>query len=551
MNNMRNTLLAAGALASAFAFAGDDGFVEIFNGKDLSGWEGDKANYYAEDGLLKCRHDGRSGGGSLWTEKDYQNFHLKFEFCLPPEANNGVAIRCPPGGHAALQGMEIQILDDTAPYYWEKLKLKPYQYHGSIYGVVPARRKPGFSGLDAPAKSTYLKPLGEWNSEEIIADGHHITVILNGKTIVDADVSQFQGNGDTPDGATHEGLHNLHGRIGWCGHGYSIAWRNIRVKELPPSPLNIAGGRWGFDSPDGRAIWFGHGVEPNPGGWSVLWGSGSPVPVDAKRNADGTFTLSKEFVHPGHPERYCRYALVFRPTNGELNECTFSVVRGEGGAPQSFSGYARRIPELGSPLNLHMTEYGAPIDLLADGLAGWEPKESGRPSFWSFKDGVLSNKCRTDKDGNRIAGANLVTKRRDFKNFRLSYDVMVPKGCNSGVYLRGIYEIQTLDSQGKKPDCHSMGAVYGRITPSMSAEKGPGAWQHVEVTLINRHATVTLNGQRIIDNMPIIGCTGGAITSNEMVPGPIYIQGDHSDASYRNMILEPVVGPWSKFSNLH
>ena len=104
-------------------FAGEDGFVSIFNGKDLSGWEGDFEHYFADGGMLKCRQSGRFGGGNIWTEKDYQNFHLKFEFKLPPEANNGVAIRCPPNGRASQDGMEIQILDDTAPYYWEKLKL--------------------------------------------------------------------------------------------------------------------------------------------------------------------------------------------------------------------------------------------------------------------------------------------------------------------------------------------------------------------------------------------------------------------------------------------
>ncbi len=548
---MRHLPMFACALALTCANAGEDGFVQIFNGKDLSGWEGDKEHYFAEDGLLKCHQSGRTGGGNLWTEKDYQNFHLKFEFKLPPETNNGLSIRCPPGGHPSQEGMEIQILDDTAPYYWQKLKLKPYQYHGSIYGVVAAKRKNGFKGLDAPAKSTYLKPVGEWNSQEVIAVGHHITVILNGHTIIDADVSKYRGDGDTLDKESHEGLKNLHGRIGWCGHGYDIMWRNIRIKELPPSPLEIAGGRWSFDSADGKAIWFGHGVEPNAGGWSILWGSGSPVPVEAKRNADGSFTFEREYRYEGHPDWYVKNTLTFRPTNGELCECTYTDIRGEGSKPKVYSGYAKRIPELGLPPRLHVLEFGEPIDLLAEGMNGWESMNPGRPNYWSFKDGVLSNTCVKDKNGKIIHGANIITKRRDFKNFRLTYDVKVPEGANSGVYLRGIYEIQTLDSQGKKPDCHNMGAVYGRITPSLSSEKWHGKWQRVEILLINRHATVTLNGQRIIDNKPILGCTGGAITADEFVPGPIYIQGDHSDASYRNMILEPVVGPWSKYSELH
>ena len=541
MCGMKSIILSAAALSAMCAFANEDGFVSIFNGKDLSGWEGDFAHYFAENGLLKCRQDGRFGGGNLWTEKDYQNFHLKFEFKLPPEANNGVAIRCPPNGHASQDGMEIQILDDTAPYYWEKLKLKPYQYHGSIYGVVPAKRRPGFTGPDAPAKSTYLKPVGEWNTEEIIAVGHRITVILNGETIVDADVSKFRGDGDTPSRWKQPGLSNLHGRIGWCGHGYNIEWRNIRVKELPPSPLSIDCARWGFDAAD-QAFWIGHGVAPNEKGWSVLWGTGSPEPVEAKSGPNGEVVLSKEYRYEGHPDWYVRREIRLRPTNGELSECTYTSVRGEGGKPQSFSGYAKRIPELRRAPKLHYIVYEDPVDLFADGINGWEPKETTRPFCWKFEDGVLSNVGTKDKDGKRIAGANIVTKRRDFKNFKLCYDVKVPKGCNSGVYLRGIYEIQTIDSQGKEPDCHNMGAVYGRITPRVAAEKWADQWQHVEAIIIDRHATVTLNDVRIIENQPILGVTGGAVTSDEFVPGPIYLQGDHSDASYRNMVLYPIKG---------
>jgi hypothetical protein len=113
-------------------------------------------------------------------------------------------------------------------------------------------------------------------------------------------------------------------------------------------------------------------------------------------------------------------------------------------------------------------------------------------------------------------------------------------GCNSGVYLRGIYEIQVLDSYGRRVNCHNMAALYGRITPRVAAEKPANEWQHVDVTLYKRHLTVVLNGVNIIDNAPVLGCTGGAITSDEFVKGPIYLQGDHSDADFRNMVLTPI-----------
>jgi hypothetical protein len=155
---------------------------------------------------------------------------------------------------------------------------------------------------------------------------------------------------------------------------------------------------------------------------------------------------------------------------------------------------------------------------------------------WSFKDGVLSNRVPKGQHG-----VNIMTKRADFYDFNLEYDVCVPKGANSGVYLRGRYEIQTVDSFGKAVDCHNMAAYYGRVTPSVAAEKPAGEWQHVSVTLYKRHLTVVLNGKKIIDNVPVVGVTGGAIDANEFVAGPLYIQGDHSDADYKNMILRPVL----------
>ncbi|MFO7976592.1 MAG: family 16 glycoside hydrolase [Candidatus Hydrogenedentota bacterium] len=189
----------------------EEGFVALFNGKDLTGWEGDTKGYGIEDGVIVCKP-----GGNLYTVKDYANFVLRFEFKLTPGANNGLAVRVPMPAHAAYDGMELQIIDNTAEKYKD---LKPYQYHGSIYGVVPAKR--GF-----------LKPVGEWNEQEVIADGRHITVKLNGEVIVDADLVEASKDG-TMDGKEHPGLKRESGRLGFCGHGDVLYFRNIRVKELP------------------------------------------------------------------------------------------------------------------------------------------------------------------------------------------------------------------------------------------------------------------------------------------------------------------------------
>ncbi len=192
-----------------------DGFKRMFNGKSLDGWEGNKQSFVVKDGTIVC--DPSLGGkGDLFTEKDYGDFVMRFEFRLTPGANNGLAIRTPFNGHAAYDGMELQILDHDSPRYrgW----LKDYQHHGSIYGVVPA-------------KTGYLKPVGEWNYEEVTAKGKQITIKLNGTTIVDADIEKAS-TPKTIDEKEHPGLLRTTGRIGFAGHGDRVEFRNLRIKSL-------------------------------------------------------------------------------------------------------------------------------------------------------------------------------------------------------------------------------------------------------------------------------------------------------------------------------
>jgi len=189
----------------------EKGYTSLFDGKTLTGWQGATKGYAVEEGLLVCK---KQGGGNLYTDKQYADFSFRFDFKLQRGGNNGVGIRTPLTGDAAYVGMEIQILDDTAPGY---KNLKPYQYHGSIYGVVPAKRG-------------HLKPVGEWNSEEIICQGNHVRVILNGTTIVDADIEKAS-TPKTLDGRNHPGLKRKEGYIAFCGHGARIEFRNLRIKE--------------------------------------------------------------------------------------------------------------------------------------------------------------------------------------------------------------------------------------------------------------------------------------------------------------------------------
>jgi hypothetical protein len=196
------------------------GYELLFDGKAVSPdiWQDEKSidGYPVENGVIVCRK-----GGNLLTKKEYGDFIFRFEFKLPPGGNNGVGIRAESvNKDAAYNGMEIQILDNTAEQYQN---LRQYQAHGSIYGVVPAKRN--------AEKNDYQKPVGEWNVEEITAKGSKIKVVLNGETIVDADIAEFKTK-PTLDGQEHPGLHREKGFVGFLGHNDPVEFRNIRIKSL-------------------------------------------------------------------------------------------------------------------------------------------------------------------------------------------------------------------------------------------------------------------------------------------------------------------------------
>lgn len=193
-----------------------EGFTSLFNGTNLNEWTGDKSGYKIDqDGSIMVDTLATNHPGNMYTKDEYGNFILRFQFMLTPGANNGIGIRAPLDGDAAYVGMEIQVLDNEAPVYKD---LHEYQYHGSVYGVIPAKR--GF-----------LKPVGEWNEEEIVANSTHIKVTLNGEVILDGDIAAASKNG-TADKREHPGLLRGSGHIGFLGHGSMVKFKNVRIKTL-------------------------------------------------------------------------------------------------------------------------------------------------------------------------------------------------------------------------------------------------------------------------------------------------------------------------------
>ena len=281
---------------------------------------------------------------------------------------------------------------------------------------------------------------------------------------------------------------------------------------------------------------------------SLLWIGGSVVPVAHvylvdENNLVVTRTAERT-KHKGEDGKVRKHTLTFTlrvKKNGDTIEGTMSGPNWRGPGENSTTFTGKRLPDVPATPNLSTVKYGKPIKLFnKKNLKGWRIIDPKKANGFKAVDGVLVNDPVQPKDGAHIYYGNLRTEQ-EFKDFNLSLEVNVPKGNNSGVYLKGMYEIQVFDSYGKDLDSHNMGALYSRITPTVAAEKPAGSWQSLDITLYKRHVTVILNGKTIIDNQPVHGPTGGAIISDVFAAGPIYLQGDHGNVSYRNIVLKPIL----------
>lgn len=301
-------------------------------------------------------------------------------------------------------------------------------------------------------------------------------------------------------------------------------------------------GRWALTIPGGGAGWLG--VEEKDGqlSSSVLWGGGSVVPTQGTKVEDGKLIVTriskskKKDKQGKEVEDQTTETITATATGDDLKASTVKTkADGKQFGQGDFTGH--RIPAIPPTPNLSTVKYGEPISIFnGKDLTGWRLVKDA-DNGWSVQDGVLQNRVVKEKDKHF---GNLRTDA-EFEDFNLKLEVRTMENSNSGIYLRGIYEVQVAESFGKPLDSHNMGALYSRITPSVAAEKPIGEWQTFDITLVDRHLTVILNGKTIIDNQPVLGCTGGALTSDEFKPGPFYLQGDHTNVDYRNIVVRKVI----------
>jgi hypothetical protein len=305
-------------------------------------------------------------------------------------------------------------------------------------------------------------------------------------------------------------------------------------------------GSWGFTLPGGGAGWLGITQEKGYYDGRLLWGWGGADLVSSVFFENDTLYVAQvrnvERKEGGKVVRTQQFpeVLICRIEGGELKMVKVTPhENGDGISRDEFRG--KRLPAMPPAPDLAKVKFGDAITLFnGKNLDGWKLTDPNTVNGWGVENGLLVNKAVQQEGKPYINFGNLRTEK-EFEDFNITLETRVPTNGNSGVFLRGIYEVQVADTFGRKLDPHNMGAVYSRITPASAQEKPPGEWQTMDITLVDRHATVILNGVKIIDNQPIAGPTGGALWPDVMRPGPIYLQGDHTSIEYRNIVLKPVV----------
>jgi hypothetical protein len=299
---------------------------------------------------------------------------------------------------------------------------------------------------------------------------------------------------------------------------YTIGWLALAAVAVavPSSAQNPFVGAWNISPETGPGVYW-LDVKDEGGKVSVLFlnRGGSPVPAENVKVSNGELT----FMVGGTAQN--RPTATFRAAGNTLTG-TVGTVKVSGERPPTWAACNANAKHA----------FGKPV-VLFDGksLDAWDVQRTNQPMNWSIADGAMTNAPKAN---------NLVSKEK-FKDFRVDAEYKVsPKG-NSGIYLRGRYEMQILDDAGATADReHGHMSIYARKAPDVNASKPAGEWQTAQITLVGNCVSVTLNGQKLHDNARITGITGGALDAKETEPGPIMIQGDHEVVWFRKVVVTPI-----------
>lgn len=328
-----------------------------------------------------------------------------------------------------------------------------------------------------------------------------------------------------------------------------VSCNNEPVAQVKKASVSEFLGQWTIDVVDEGVSWLEVRQEDGYLDGKLLWIAASVNPVSNVYLANNQLivTQTRDVIRqvdnnniPVKKQVVTSWLEIQKDGDNKIKGLRLSPrIDGSGVDTSSFTGVL--LPPLSSAPDLSVVKFGTPVTLFnGKDLTGWKLIDEKQTNGFKVVDGILVNDPVQTEGGQHISYGNLRTEQ-EFGDFNLKLEVSVPEGSNSGIYLKGMYEVQVLDSYKKELDSHNMGAVYSRITPIVGAEKPAGEWQTLDITLFNRYVTVILNGIKIIDNKPVEGPTGGAIISDVLAEGPIYLQGDHGKVSYRNIVLTPIV----------
>ena len=301
-------------------------------------------------------------------------------------------------------------------------------------------------------------------------------------------------------------------------------------------------GHWALEMSNGAAGWMA--LELNEGEWSgQLWTVGEPKTIKSLRYVDGKLSFSRALrigppEYPGGPYTGEREMLDLEASlKGDDIRVVMKIPDG-----QPFVLLGKRLPPLPPEPDLSKVKFGKPIRLFNGvDLTGWKLINPRKINGWKVKDGELVNET-PKKTFDAFAPYGNLRTERTFGDSKLTIEFNVPPGGNSGIYVRGAYEAQVVDRDSRMQGLQGVGAIFSRVKPTKNAGKPGGQWQNYEVTIVDRHATVVLNGETVIDNQPVIGNTNGAFQSDVTRPGPLHLQGDHTSVRYRKIVLYPVLG---------
>jgi hypothetical protein len=295
-----------------------------------------------------------------------------------------------------------------------------------------------------------------------------------------------------------------------AAHGWSVAAQEKQNPELV--------GRWDLTL---------HGKNGDYPSWLEVWTSGETHLVGQFVGGGGSARPISRIDFTNGKMRFSIPPQWDKRTDDETYEATLAAGTLDGWTTSStgeritFTG--KRAPTLARTV---MPTWGAPQPLIAaSSLAGWRTPNRG----WSVSDSVLKS----------VGAADNIVSTATFTDFKAHVEFRLPKGSNSGFYLRGRYEVQIEDSDAAEPPLDHMGGIYGFLAPTSDPRKQPGEWQTFDVTLVGRIVTVEMNGTRVICDREIPGITGGALDSDEASPGPVMLQGDHGAVEFRNLVITP------------